>query len=97
MARGVGDASLLPIPGPGRPKGSKNKKPSIVALMANVFKTDTAKIQAALKAGLVEKKHPRGFQYHQLAAQYFDGKPVERVEHSGQVTQRVEFVLDSEE
>jgi hypothetical protein len=81
--------------GPGRPKGSKDRVPrSFKASLFSVFdRLETERpdlFEAAVIAGL-EAKPPASFQYLQLWAHYREGKPTEKVEHSGDMRLEVKW------
>lgn len=73
-------------PGPGRPKGSKDVVPrtfkaSVKAVLEKIQSEDPGLIEKAIRKGLAG--NPReAFVYVQLAAHYFDGKPIETIKGS---------------
>jgi hypothetical protein len=71
-------------PGPGRPKGRKNRVPksfkaSIKAVLELIATDDPALIEKAVRRGL--NGRPReSFPFIQLAAHYIDGKPADTIQ-----------------
>ncbi len=70
-------------PGPGRPRGSRDKIPralkaSIRQVFEDIASEDPELIRAAVRAGLTAPP-PKSFPYLQLAAAYVDGKPADEI------------------
>lgn len=85
MAKGskTGGRDFRPgAPGPGRPKGSRDKVPrtfkaSVRAIFAEVAEEQPALLRDAILRG-IQADPPKSYPYLQLAAHYLDGKPAER-------------------
>lgn len=76
--------------GPGRPKGRRNTVPgsfkaSIRGLYEKLAKEEPALFEAAIRRDLSNRRGTAAFHHVQLAAFYLDGKPKDRIEHSGEV------------
>ena len=74
-------------PGPGRPKGSRDKvfrtfKASVRTIFLDVAENDPALLREAIILG-IQATPPKSFPYLQLAAHYLDRKPVERLQIKG--------------
>ena len=98
MKRGGNPQNLKRTAGPGRPKGSKDKIPktfktSLYAIFHELQDTQPELFINAIRSGL-EAKAPINFQYLQLWAHYTEGKPVERVEHAGEVTMPSQVIIE---
>lgn len=75
---------------PGRPKGAHDKVPrsfkaSIRAMYERLAKTEPELFEAAIRRDLQNRRGVAAFHHVQLAAAYLDGKPKDRIEHSGEV------------
>lgn len=90
MARGFktgGRDFQLGAPGPGRPKGSRDKVPrtfkaSVRAIFAEVAAEQPGLLRDAILRG-IQADPPKSYPYLQLAAHYLDGKPAERPHLTG--------------
>lgn len=84
MARGRKTGGRNFRPGEGRPRGSINKvpagfKPSIKAIYEKLMAAHPEEWESAIRTA-IRKGGRDAFAHIQLAAHYFDGRPVERME-----------------